>query len=270
MKKLLVSILGGCLLAAPATQAALVNIAPHRAVYDLELVRTASGRSTISGVDGRMVIEIAGGTCEGWSVTFRRVMEMRPSDGETKLTDTQGTSFESGDGLSLRLNQKDYVDNKLDVETDLTAELPPDHKAGKGNIAKPDGEDFDLPAGTVFPISHQLRVMEAAASGKKQDVSTLFDGSSGSNTYKAITFIGSKRHSSSSQPHLANQEAWPTSISFFAPKKPGEVGEDVPDYQVSFDLYTNGVAENLVLDYGEFVLAGKLTRLDFLDQPKCN
>ncbi|CAN5159427.1 cell envelope integrity EipB family protein [soil metagenome] len=268
MKKLYFSIIAATLSFSSQVQSAVVTIVPHRAVYDLELVRTGS-HSTIASVDGRMVIEIAGSTCEGWAVTFRRVMEMRPSEGDTKLTDTQGTSFESGDGLSLRLNQKDYVDNKLDVETDLTAEIPPDHKNGTGTIAKPDNEDFNLPAGTIFPMSHQLRLMAAAESGKKQDVSVLFDGSSGAQTYKAITFIGAKRHPVSQQSALADQEAWPTAISFFGPKKAGEEGEAVPDYQVSFDLYTNGVAENLVLDYGDFVLSGKLTGLDFLDKPKC-
>lgn len=269
MKKLHFAALGACLVFIPTAAPGAVSIVPHRAIYDLELLRSNS-RSTVAGVDGRMVIEIAGATCEGWSVTFRRVMEMRPSEGETKLTDTQGTSFESADGRNLRLNQKDYVDNKLDIETDLTAELKPDHKPGQGTMSKPDNADFDLPVDTVFPMAHQLRVMTAAEKGEKQDVSILFDGSSGAKTYKAITFIGSKRQPASKQSGLAHREAWPTSISFFAMTSAPEKSEELPDYQVSFDLYSNGVAENLVLDYGDFVLSGKLTGLEFLDQPKCN
>jgi EipB-like len=43
----------------------------------------------------------------------------------------------------------------------------------------------------------------------------------------------------------------------------------VPDYQVSFDLYENGVATGLVLDYGSFALAGKLADLSLSDASEC-
>ena len=37
------------------------------------------------------------------------------------------------------------------------------------------------------------------------------------------------------------------------------------EYQVSFDMYENGVATGLVLDYGEFALSGKLADLKMLE-----
>ena len=36
---------------------------------------------------------------------------------------------------------------------------------------------------------------------------------------------------------------------------------EIPEYQVSFDMYENGVATGLVLDYGEFALSGRLADL---------
>ena len=44
---------------------------------------------------------------------------------------------------------------------------------------------------------------------------------------------------------------------------------DTPDYQVSFDMYDNGVASSLVLDYGDFALSGTLSDLKLLDKPSC-
>ena len=44
---------------------------------------------------------------------------------------------------------------------------------------------------------------------------------------------------------------------------------ETPEYQVSFDMYENGVATGLVLDYGEFALAGKLADLKMLEASDC-
>jgi hypothetical protein len=54
-------------------------------------------------------------------------------------------------------------------------------------------------------------------------------------------------------------------VSYFAL----EGNAEVPEYQVSFDLFENGVATGLVLDYGEFALAGKLADLKMLEASEC-
>jgi hypothetical protein len=48
-----------------------------------------------------------------------------------------------------------------------------------------------------------------------------------------------------------------------------EGGSETPEYQVSFDMYENGVATGLVLDYGDFALSGTLADLKLLDEPVC-
>ena len=55
------------------------------------------------------------------------------------------------------------------------------------------------------------------------------------------------------------------SISYYA----AEGSSETPEYQVTFDMYENGVATGLMLDYGDFVLSGKLTELTMLDVPEC-
>ena len=50
-------------------------LAPHRAVYDLEL-KNASDRSGITGMYGRMVYEFNGSACEGYTVSFRFVTQV--------------------------------------------------------------------------------------------------------------------------------------------------------------------------------------------------
>lgn len=54
-------------------------------------------------------------------------------------------------------------------------------------------------------------------------------------------------------------------ISYF----PDGKAEETPDYQVTFDMYENGVATGLVLDYGAFSLSGTLSSLEMLTATPC-
>lgn len=266
-------LLGIAALAALGSNAwASVTIRAHRAVYDLRLERS-SERSNVSGADGRMVMELTGSTCDGWSTSFRRVMEMRPNEGETQLFDNQVASWEAGDGTALQLNDKQFVNNRLESETKLKADMQGDRTGGKGAITEPKPEEFELPAGVLFPMAHQLHIMQAAERGETRDVSILFDGASGSKVYKVISFIG-KRKEAGSDPNvdkdLKDLAYWPLSVTFYEYQPDQATAEELPSYQMSFPIYENGVAGTLMIDYGDYVLSGKLTSLELLNQPACN
>jgi hypothetical protein len=64
---------------------------------------------------------------------------------------------------------------------------------------------------------------------------------------------------------LKGSGSWPMTVSYYAL----EGSSETPEYQVSFDMYENGVATGLVLDYGDFALSGKLADLKLLDEPGC-
>lgn len=269
--------LGASLLLGVAVLAAIgsnawggVTIQAHRAVYDLKLERTSEG-SNISGADGRMVMELTGSACDGWSTSFRRVMELRPSEGETQLFDDQVASWESADGLSLQINDKQFINNRLDTETRLKADLD-GGKGGRGEITEPKAEAFELPAGVLFPMAHQKRLMEAAERGETRDVSILYDGASGSKIYKVISFIGKPKAGgadANTDEALKDMRSWPLSITFYEYDKNTQMSEELPDYQINFPIYENGVAGTLSIDYGGYVISGKLTSLEILTQQKC-
>jgi hypothetical protein len=266
-------LLGFAALAALGSNAsAAVAIKAHRAVYDLKLERSSEG-SNVSGADGRMVMELTGSACEGWSTSFRRVMEMRPAEGETQIFDNQVASWESGDGQSLQLNDKQFINNRLESETKLKADMDADRsKGGKGVIDEPKAESFELPSGVLFPMAHQKHIMEAAERGETRDVSILFDGASGSKVYKVISFIGKRKEpgaDKSVDKSLHRLPSWPLSVTFYEYKKDEATGEELPSYQMSFPIYENGVAGTLTIDYGDYVLSGRLTSLELLDQADC-
>ncbi len=84
---------------ATAMASSMAALAPHRAVYDLEL-KDASERSGIKQLTGRMVYEFNGSVCDGFTTTFRYVTKIDNGEAQ-RLTDQQTTTFESGDGKIL-------------------------------------------------------------------------------------------------------------------------------------------------------------------------
>jgi hypothetical protein len=256
----------------PADAFAAVTIAPHRAVYDLTL-KKASQRAGLSSVEGRMAIEVAGSSCDGYTVNFRMVNRFKPREGEVRLIDTQSASWESGDGMSMRYNQQEFIDHKRENESKISASRDANGGEGKGKIEKPTEEEFTLAPETIFPMAHQIKLMKEAERGDSRDSSLVFDGSDGAKTYRAITFIGRAESAGSSSVEgppgetLRKLKSWPMSVSYYPS---GQAAEDTPSYQVSFQLYENGVASRLVLDYGDFSLAGTLTNLEFLGEAVCN
>ncbi|MBM7323091.1 DUF1849 family protein, partial [Agrobacterium sp. S2] len=59
---------------------------------------------------------------------------------------------------------------------------------------------------------------------------------------------------------------WPVTIAYYNDK----TGTDaLPIYRMSFKLYENGITRDLTMDYGDFVLTGKLAKLDILKPETC-
>lgn len=256
---------------APAVAAA--QLLPHRAVYDLGL-KKAESRSGISGASGRMVLEVTGSDCEGWSVSFRIVNEFVLSAGRSRLVDSRSSSWESGDGNNMRYSQRQYIDNRLESEVLVSAELGRDGAEGSGKTTKPEEAAFSLPNGVIFPVAHQKRLIDAAEAGQSRDEATVFDGSEGTKPYLAISFIGGGQQAAAPDnatgdgvAGLGQAQYWPVTLSYFP--LAGTGGEETPTHQISFRMYENGVATDLVLDYGEFSLDGTLSSLDLMEMPAC-
>ena len=258
-------------LTAAGSSFARVTIAPHRAVYDLEMMR-ARERSGIRDVHGRMVIEIDGNACDGWSIGFRLVNDYQISRGRFRMVDTRSTSWESGDGLNMRYFEREFIDNRPAGEVRIAVLRDKLDKPSVIVQEKPRPVRIEMPAGALFPIAHQIRLIEAARAGKTRDKSIVYDGSDRQNIYQAITFIG-KKHSrmkpAGKQPGgsgsqlLEKTSYWPVTVAYYLTGKGASDGP--PSHQVSFNMYENGIAGDLVLDYGDFALKGNLTRIDRLE-----
>jgi len=252
-------------LAAPAMAAA--PLVPHRAVYDLALDR-ASDRSGITGLTGRMVYEFNGSPCEGYTVKFRFVTQIDTSE-NSRVTDQQTTTFEEGNGQSFSFVTKSFTDQSLDRELKGTAKMEADGL--KVTIDKPEKEDIEL-ARTQFPTQHLVELIGKANTGETFYETNLFDGSEDADKVMTTTVVlGKKTDARPGDPELAvldklaGEKYWPVDIAYFDLASDG--GEELPQYRISFKLHENGLTRDLLMDYGDFSMKGKLVDLSVFDLP---
>ncbi|NGN40021.1 cell envelope integrity EipB family protein [Mesorhizobium sp. CGMCC 1.15528] len=261
------------LLAVPAFAA--TPLAPHRAVYDLVLDK-ASDRSGITSLSGRMVYEFNGSPCEGYTVKFRFVTQIDSGD-NSRVTDQQTTTFEDAEGKTFSFVTKSFVDQNLDKEVKGTATREDDGL--KVAIDKPEKSDLELSA-TQFPTQHLEELIKKANSGETFYETNLFDGSEDADKVMTTTVIVGKKTESDadkSDPELpalktlGKDKYWPVEIAYFDDQAAGG-GEEVPEYRISFKLHENGLTRDLMMDYGEFSMTGKLVNLSLFPAPtqKCD
>jgi hypothetical protein len=241
---------------AAASQAQAAALLPHRAVYELTL-KSGAGAKAPTAASGLIAFDLQGSPCEGWTTSFRQVTEMTPSEGETMRSEVTSSTFEEADGgvLRFRVETRDPATQRL-VQGAAT------RSPGGLSIAltKPMRQKTDLGDEAVFPTAHVAAVLKAAEEGKTLYEVKLFDGSdSGEKVYDTLTVIGASR--ADAAPEAAAQDAalkgvkrWAVRTSYFEPG----TGDQSPIYTLIYDLYDNGVARGLTLDYGTFALIGEL------------
>lgn len=263
---------GGALLALAPMEALAVSPAtllPHRAVYDLAL-DSAAERSGIDGLYGRMVYEMNGSPCDGYTVNFRFVTQIQGDD-FSRLTDQQTSTHEDLDAGSFRFVTRSYVDQNLDAHTE--GEARREDGTIRVSLEEPAEQEFTLEE-AKFPTAHMLELIEKAKAGENFYQSHIYDGSdTGRNAMMTTTVIGDPEEPAEDDPELgageglAEESYWPVTMAYF---NETEGGDEIPDYQISFKLHENGVTRDLAMDYGEFVLNGQLVELDWLDRQSCD
>jgi len=267
----------GCLLAtAPAVAAPAVVLTPHRAVYDITLDRAAGG-SGIAEMTGRMVYELTGNVCTGYSQSMRFVTSVVNQEGATSITDLRTTSWEDAASRAFRFNTSQFRDRKLTETTVGDASRADAPGRLKVALTQPSRKQIDLSPQAMFPVQHSRELVVRAQRGERLFTADLYDGSEkGDKVYTTVSFIGTERapgdvsgleEVASAKP-LEGLVAWPMSISYYEPATQRQ--DSVPTYELAFLYYSNGVSRRLKIDYGSFAVRGVLKEISFLDPGKCD
>ena len=253
-----------------------ILLAPHRAVYEMSLA-TARGGTGVTAVSGRMVYELTGSVCEGYTQNMRFVTQMINQSGTAMITDLRSSSWEEGNGKRFRFNSSQYRDEKATEITAGDAARANTADDVKVELTKPAKKDLSLSSRVYFPVQHSIALLAAARVGKPMFRADLYDGSEkGEKVYDTVSVIGARRPPGRNQqlPPVKNAEpldqlaAWPVSIAYF---EPGSDKKDaVPVYELGFLFFENGVSRKLFIDYGEFAIQGKIKEIVFLPPSKCD
>ncbi|MDN5926297.1 MAG: cell envelope integrity EipB family protein [Hyphomicrobiales bacterium] len=250
-------------------QASARFLASHRAIYDLALDK-ASDKSGITSLSGRMVYEFSGSPCEGYTTNFRYVTRIN-TENAPRLTDQQTTTFEDGDGKTFSFATKSLVDGDLDKEVEGVATRGPDDIAVK--LTKPQKADLKLRQ-TWFPTQHLVELLGKAEHGEHFYETSLFDGSDDADRVMTTTVvIGKRKETKADDPEYAalgslkNDPYWPVTIAYFDTSG-GKGSGMLPTYSISLKLHDNGITRDLLMDYGDFSVKGRLVDLSVFEPHK--
>lgn len=259
----------------PCGKALAIELAPHRAVYDMTLERSAAGSGVVE-LTGRMVYEITGNACQGYKQNTRFVTRSVDQSGQQSIMDLRSKFWEDGRGRTFRFDTDHYRNEQLTEKSAGTAERDDGRNGVKIRISSPQRKNLDLSDEILFPIQHTLRLLQAAHRGETIFIADIYDGSEkGAKVYATTAVMGVKKTGSfnadlnriKNNKALQGLAAWPVSLAYFEQHK--EQADAVPSYELGFLFYENGVARNLFIDYGHFAIRGKLAALEMLASSDC-
>lgn len=244
------------------------ELLPHRAVYDLSL-HERSERSGITAISGRMVYEFNGSSCDGYTVDFRFVTQFDTEE-FSRLIDEQSTTYEGPDGESFDFAMRSYLDGDLDREARGTA--VPEENGTHVTVERPEQMEHDL-GPSLFPTQHLKDLLAKIAEGRTFYETTIFDGSeAGSKVMTTTVIVGRQATLEADDPEhdlleaAADTSYWPVDIAYFDLENADATGEGMPTYRIAFKLNEGGISHDLVMDYGDFAIAGRLVELEAFDR----
>jgi len=247
--------------ASPATIAA---VTPHRAVYAMSLERAASG-SGINDAVGQMLFEW-GDACDGWTMEQRYNLTMRYNEQDDSEIVITFVTWESKDGRRYRYNVRKLRDSEPTEELRGVATIPSLSQPGQAKFSKPSEEPVALPKGSMFPTAHTLLMIEAAKRSETFLSRAVFDGGAAEGPSQVSAGIGKETPGDpKAENPLLRDRWWPVRMAFFPPDSQGAN----PDYELGMSLQANGIARDMRLDYGNFVLRATLTKLEAMPKPTC-
>ncbi len=244
-------------------------VTPHRAIYDINLARSDEG-SGVSSASGRMVFEVTGGACDGYTMRQRMVVDIGDPDGNLGKLDFQIETFESAAGDLYSFDSRTTMNEEV-VET-VEGEARRRGSSIEVKLREPAEKTVLVDGDALFPSQHLQAIIDAAQDERSFLSVDIYEGAgNGESSDEAAAAIGKATRTGADSLIGGGVRQWPVSIGYFDQKGIGKehAGEELPTYQMSFTLYENGVTSDLVMDYGDYALSGSLNKLERLSQPDC-
>lgn len=269
-------------LSSGAVSAVTPDIVPHQAVYALSLGSRVAG-ADINDVQGSMLFRWAD-MCEGWEVEQRYVLDFIYSEGQVLKLSSSYETWEAKDHSAFNFSYRTETNGEVDKDIQGVATIPTDDSPGVARYRQPDRVTEDLPAGTFFPTGHTVELLQNAVTGVNFFTVNLFEGTDVQSAIELSAIIGKAvlgnvpagdeavsddAVADATDPaasSLTKVRSWPIRLAFF----PADEQLAEPEYEMSMRLFENGVVDELVIDYGEFQVLGKLARIEAITDGGCS
>ncbi len=248
-----------------ASTASAAEIDPHRARYVLGL-DSVTGSNSVASAAGEMTMDWTD-VCDGWATDLDLRVRLFDPEGEELRFGTAVDSWESKDGTTFRYLVKERATFLPSRDLEGTASLDASG-AGEAVFSEPADRNVPLPQGTLFPSAHTFAVLDAAKAGETFFMAPLFDGSEDEPEQlmtASATITGPNRDENPRISALANVPYYNISLAFYEARDSGAL----PSHEVRLRLYENGVVDDQLFDYGDFVLSAVLSELTFHPESDC-
>jgi hypothetical protein len=246
---------------------AAVTIAPHRAVYALELNQARSG-SQVTQAKGRLVYEWDD-VCDGWTVRQRTSLTLVNRSGMAIPSNWTINSWESKDGLRYRFFVRRFHDGGTIESVRGHAELDGPGRGGRAVYQDPVEREIGLPEGTVFPTNYSLEMMAMAEQDELPAWRIMFDGFGSDDllgvSAALVSSLAVEEPASIESILLAGLPSWRVRLAFF----PLERQTPEPEREQGFRVFSNGIVDELLIDYGDFSIDASLETLSALPAASC-
>lgn len=244
---------------APAALQSSGALLAHRALYTLSLAKAKGGE--VVAARGTMGYEVTD-ACDGWAVRQRLRMTITNAEGQEIEMASDYTTWEAKDGLKFRYHVRQTTDTAVTSQTDGEAFLQKTDGPGQAHYTSPHDDTARLPSGTVFPMAHTAAIIAAARDKKRFLNLPLFDGTDENGIEDSfIIILDWKPPAPNKWPLLSALPSTRVHLSFFDHKGVATT----PSYEVGMHYWENGVADEMNMDFGDFVMSAKMK--EFTPQP---
>lgn len=248
------------------SEPAAVSLVPYHAEYTLALRHhAAASNAGIAALKGRLEVRIEH-SCDGWSTQQSMGFRMLGEDGSDLEHLAFFNAFEEHGNDGFTFASRTWADRQLAEQ--VAGVVSRDNIDGPAMVrfSKPDNRQAQLPTQALFPSEHARQVLAGARAGKRGFMHIVFDGSSVDNPLQISSWIGNVRpQGRDSVGALAQHRSWPVRLAYYAL----DATRSLPQFEMSVELYDNGVAGDMVYDYGEFAVSVTLEKLALLPTAQC-
>ncbi len=247
--------------------AAMSQILPHRAIYDLKLSKTQAN-SNVTHASGFFEFEWED-ACSGWTVLHKTRLKVDYADGRSLDFGASHKSWEAKDGTSYQFFIKRDYNGGATEEVRGEAQRGEGDKPGIATYSIPEEREITLPKGAIFPTQHSLELLSAAEGESLPLWRVVFDGSGDDGFFGISAALARPLAPGEDLGEIADavaaESSWRLQLAFFDIKN--QTG--APEQEQALRIFANGIVDELELDYGDFVVKARLRELKPFEAPNC-